>query len=360
VLVAVEPDGAKHPWKRGWTRVTKLGLPFAVENWLWSLIFRRRRVLVGPITLHWRQLGSRGFRIDPLVKYLNRHSGLFRANVFHQSPDLLRRHADVVVFVKQLHLVTPDLIDHLKKQGTKVVFMIGDNNPVESAWYKNMLAYLQQMDGVIAASPLQLKDIEDLDVAKTMIHAPVINRRYKKNYKRRNPVRIIWQGWWQNASTMEALHPVITQLQRDTGIPVEFVYHTDRPAARFGMIRHETWDVANWEKTLVEADIAVTAKDLDNEVAQRKPATKVLQYMAAGVPTVCRPSAADADVVRHGETGFLVREPGDWYRWLRLLIEDQGLRQRVGRAGRRYALDNYSRQAVGNRYESFFRGLLDD
>ncbi|HVO59514.1 MAG TPA: glycosyltransferase [Terriglobales bacterium] len=76
-----------------------------------------------------------------------------------------------------------------------------------------------------------------------------------------------------------------------------------------------------------------------------------LEAMATGKPTVgCRRQGI-AEVIKSGETGWLV-EPGDTESLanvLHQLLRDSGLRERVGMAGRRVVLENFSVQHQAER-----------
>jgi glycosyltransferase involved in cell wall biosynthesis len=112
--------------------------------------------------------------------------------------------------------------------------------------------------------------------------------------------------------------------------------------------------VHNWERQLISSDIAVENKSLDEPSLQRRPSTKVLSYMAAAVPVVCTPSTADRSVIDHGRTGYLAYTPDDWYMYLKMLINDRGLRKQVGMAAREYALSNFTVNKITDKYTSFF------
>ncbi len=73
---------------------------------------------------------------------------------------------------------------------------------------------------------------------------------------------------------------------------------------------------------------------------------KVLQYLAAGLPVIANPVGVQTEMVRHGETGFLARTPGEWIEAVGRLAGDAELRRRMGRAGRRLVEARYS-VAVG-------------
>lgn len=80
----------------------------------------------------------------------------------------------------------------------------------------------------------------------------------------------------------------------------------------------------------------------DNDWTRGKGGYKVLQYMAAGLPSVASPVGINSVLVRDGETGFLAATPAEWREKLERLIGDAALRRAMGRAARREAEDKYS------------------
>jgi glycosyltransferase involved in cell wall biosynthesis len=109
---------------------------------------------------------------------------------------------------------------------------------------------------------------------------------------------------------------------------------------------------------LVESDVAVVIKPLDDPFQRRKPATKVVTFMGAGLPVVCTPSDADRDVVTHGETGFFAFDDREWYECLRALVTDASLRERVGIAGRRHVEGRYGVDQLAGEYMALFDAVL--
>src|SRR5205823_3078127 len=82
--------------------------------------------------------------------------------------------------------------------------------------------------------------------------------------------------------------------------------------------------------------------------------------MASGRPVVATAVAGVRELVRDGETGFLVA-PGrsdELADALQRLLEDAALRQRMGEAGRRYVAQNYDIDAVAGSLEDLFDRLL--
>jgi glycosyltransferase involved in cell wall biosynthesis len=71
---------------------------------------------------------------------------------------------------------------------------------------------------------------------------------------------------------------------------------------------------------------------------------KVLQYMAAGIPTVTSNLGVLPDYIRDGENGFLATSDDEWFEKTSALILDARLRRRMGLAGRTTIEDRYCAQ----------------
>ncbi len=85
----------------------------------------------------------------------------------------------------------------------------------------------------------------------------------------------------------------------------------------------------------------------DDDWTRGKCGLKVLQYMAAGIPTVCSPVGVHKEIIQNGINGFLAGSEQDWIEKLSTLIENDQLRECMGKSGRetvekRYALRNMS------------------
>jgi glycosyltransferase involved in cell wall biosynthesis len=72
---------------------------------------------------------------------------------------------------------------------------------------------------------------------------------------------------------------------------------------------------------------------------------KVLEYAALGIPVVASDFGPYAESVIHGETGFLVRRPHEWGRYLGMLAEDVALREQMSVNAKLWAT---SRTVQGN------------
>jgi glycosyltransferase involved in cell wall biosynthesis len=84
---------------------------------------------------------------------------------------------------------------------------------------------------------------------------------------------------------------------------------------------------------------------------------KLIQYMACGLPVVASPVGVNADIVRHGENGFLAATEGQWAEALAQLITQPDLRRRMGSAGRQRVQSEFSLQVLAPRLEKLLRSV---
>jgi len=88
----------------------------------------------------------------------------------------------------------------------------------------------------------------------------------------------------------------------------------------------------------------------------------ILEALAAGKAVIASEVGAIPDVIRQGNTGMLV-PPGDadaLAHALCLLIEDEGLRQRLGQSGREFVCETYDFERTVGRYDYLYQRVLGE
>ena len=86
----------------------------------------------------------------------------------------------------------------------------------------------------------------------------------------------------------------------------------------------------------------------------------VLEYMAAGLPVVATDVGGLPEIVRHGETGFLVapRDPAALAERIGHLLADPALARQMGERGRRRQQEQFSREAMVAAVSGLYARLL--
>lgn len=86
----------------------------------------------------------------------------------------------------------------------------------------------------------------------------------------------------------------------------------------------------------IDFDIGI-APLASQEFNASKSHVKALEYAALGIPIVASDFGPYRDFVQHGVTGFLCRYDHEWFKYLRMLTEDESLREQMGKAAKEQA-----------------------
>jgi glycosyltransferase involved in cell wall biosynthesis len=154
----------------------------------------------------------------------------------------------------------------------------------------------------------------------------------KKNYRLSLPLRLFW---WGNPGNAQQLHDIAPALR---AVAARFSAKLVLVCAEYvgvGGIEVE-WHRWNNDSTALEllrsADIAIYPAR-DNEVNRGKQAFKVLEYMAAALPIVAAPYGLSPSA-RHRQELLIARDVAEWESHLTEIIQDDALRERLGRGAR--------------------------
>jgi L-malate glycosyltransferase len=113
---------------------------------------------------------------------------------------------------------------------------------------------------------------------------------------------------------------------------------------------------SNGVPTDVQAfDIAVLCSDSESSP------NSVIEYLAAGKPTLASAVGGTPEILTSEEVGFLYSrgDPARFDTVLSTLIEDADLRARLSRSARTYALERFSMERMVHEHETLYTTLLD-
>lgn len=118
------------------------------------------------------------------------------------------------------------------------------------------------------------------------------------------------------------------------------------------------WDEATEVSTMQQFDVGLMPLP-DEPWARGKCGFKLIQYMACGLPVVASPVGVNRQIVEHGVNGFLANTTEEWVLALRTLLDDAGLRARMGQAGRKKVEERYSLQVTGQKLAGLIRSVAE-
>jgi glycosyltransferase involved in cell wall biosynthesis len=172
------------------------------------------------------------------------------------------------------------------------------------------------------------------------------------------PFRVGWVGRGSNLRYVHAIAPALLGLARR--IDLEVVCVSDAPLELPGcVVTNLRWSAEHEAAHVADFDAGIMPLALGDRWSRGKCAYKLLQYMAAGVPAIGSDVGMNAELIRHDENGLLAGDARDWETQLARLANDDGLRARLGAAGRETARD-YGYAAVADRLAAFVAEVAAD
>jgi len=170
--------------------------------------------------------------------------------------------------------------------------------------------------------------------------------------------RIAWIGLPGNLPYLSIVEAALARVAaRRPALRLTVV--SQRPPASFAApVEFVPWSKETEAPALASCDVGIMPLEED-DWTRGKGGFKLLQYMAAGLPTIASPVGVNREITLDGETGFLASSPEEWERAIERLLGDAALRRRMGLAGRRRVEENYAMPIVSKTLVNLYRDLLE-
>jgi glycosyltransferase involved in cell wall biosynthesis len=147
-------------------------------------------------------------------------------------------------------------------------------------------------------------------------------------------VQLVWIGSSSTLRGLEVVRPLLEEIgQRCPEVRLKLICDRFLKLDRLPVV-HCPWSAATEAAEIASGDIGISWLP-DDAWSRGKCGLKVLQFMAAGLPVIANPVGVQAEMVRHGESGFLAETADQWVDAVQRLSRDPELRRRMGQAGRR-------------------------
>jgi glycosyltransferase involved in cell wall biosynthesis len=316
-----------------------------------------RRVLV--ITTNLNQASFR-LRIDALRPLLARRGFDLDVQVRPQNLiarwKLLQSARDYHAVLLQRKLIDPIDARLLRRRARKIFFDLDDavmfhNHEVGllSRWRtdRRFDATVDIVDQVVAGNDYLAAMFHQRGRTVTVLPTCIDPARYRiKEHANATPVGLVWIG---SASTLPYLAERMDALaEANQRVKIKLTVIADRMLdpedadIAEGMPMHFVpWSLEGEADALLRGDIGI-APTPDDRWTRGKCGFKILQYMAAGLPAIASPVGANAEIVRHDESGLLASTHPQWVDAIVRLSSDVNLRRRIGQAGRERVERDYS------------------
>jgi glycosyltransferase involved in cell wall biosynthesis len=225
--------------------------------------------------------------------------------------------------------------------------------------YRNKIERLmQRADIVVVGSPM-MADVARQAGAKDvrLVHSAVDTSSFPASVPDSEPFTVGWIGTPMTA--MQSFHLIREPLAR-------FLAETNARGLFIGMDADQfpdlpgdrlPWSEATEHDALPRVSVGLCPLD-DSPWTRGKSGYKIIQYMAAGRPTLTSPVGIAADLVEDGTTGFHCRTAGDWYRRLHQLHGSAPLLRDQGAAARKRAAERYDLSLAAVQMAAVFEDCL--
>jgi len=288
-----------------------------------------------------------------LAGYLQRFITLFS----------LRRY-DVVYIVLWVTPFGPPVFEWLYvKFSKKVIFDIDDliflpnksqaNSLIAGIKGRTKPIYLmKKADHVITCTPYLDKFVRKYNQNTTDISSTINTLKYKpkKDYSINGRKAVLgWSGSHSTARFLYWLAPVLKKLS-EKGVPFKLRVMGDESFHIDGVdIEAIPWKEKYEIEEITNYDIGLYPLP-DEEWVYGKSGLKALQYMAAGVPTIASAVGTIFRIIDNGINGFLVKDEEEWINTIQRLVEDESLRERIGKKGCEIVEERFSVDANKEKY----------
>ncbi len=291
--------------------------------------------------------------------------------------------ADVVViqrdFPRRVHACR-QVIQRAKAMGKPVIFELDDllfalpeHHPdrVQGYYAEALLPMLDavlQADAVtVSTRPLAeyLRPFHDrvfvlpnmLDDSIWPVRPPQIRREF--------PLVVGYMGSPSHAPDLQMVLPALLNLARRYGERIAFRFIGLEPPAPLSEVAQVSWEpVRTLDYAQFASEFAAETFDIaiapleDNPFNRSKSGIKFLEYAASGVPGVYSNLPPYADLITHGQNGFLAATPDEWEQHLRALLDDPDLRLRIAQEAQKTVSKSHTLSRECHRWRETYAQVL--
>jgi glycosyltransferase involved in cell wall biosynthesis len=252
---------------------------------------------------------------------------------------------EVIWLQQELFPFLPYALEAALLAGKKLVVDFDDAQHLyykDRPFYANKIANLmRRADAVTVGSPAMAQYAREAGAKNIhLVFSAVDTTTFPASPSVPRPFTVGWIGTPMTANqSLHILREPLARFLKDTGSKAIFIgmdetQFPDLPGERIA------WSEAAEQAALPRLSVGLCPLE-DNAWTRGKSGYKIIQYMAAGKPTLTSPVGIAADLVENGMTGFHCRTADDWYARLHQLHDDYLLLAAQGAESRRRAEAKY-------------------
>jgi glycosyltransferase involved in cell wall biosynthesis len=274
-----------------------------------------------------------------------------------------------VLFISRVSSIFVRLIQ--KKTNSKVIFDLDDplflpsrkigRFKVRSPSFDFVERVMKNSEAITASSHYILAYAKNFNHNSFLIHTPIDTDEFNPLIRKRSEKFTI--GWVGNASgslvNLKMLRRPLMKLGKRYDIRFKMVSYLGDEKVKnafrkvegcvevdYGM---EQWVPLNELPRYICGFDVFASPFTKTSWFEGKSIVKAAIGMAIGIPVVASPVGEQKYVLKHGINGFLAKNEEEWYKYLKMLIEDEKLRGSMGNSGRETAEKKLSSRVCGKK-----------
>ena len=157
--------------------------------------------------------------------------------------------------------------------------------------------------------------------------------RIETEPRKDDKIRLVWIGSKSTLGYLSEIQSVFEDVGERFGNVVLRIICDEFFDLQNMPVEKHPWSLETQAADLVSSDIGLAPLP-ENRFTRGKCGFKILQYAAAGLPTIASPVGVNAEYIKHGDTGFHALDSRQWIDGITKLIQNPELREEMGRAAR--------------------------
>jgi len=312
---------------------------------------------------------------NPLRKHLLRH------DLKNYLKLITTRENFDVLYVSRISSLTVLLIQKLwKKSGKKVIFDLDDplflrSNPLfflkgRALLYLDIERVTINSDAVIVSSHYIMRYTKSLNEKSYLIHTPVSTKVFHpKKRKEHDKITIGWVGVAPgHLPNLKMLVNPLLKLGKEYDLNFKIISYLGEQKVKKLFRPLETFMGVDYgfEHFIPYDNLPDVMSDVDIFVAPLQPTPlnigksviRIAMAMAMGLPVIVSPLSEYQHFIKNDVNGLFAKNEKEWISNLRLLIQDDDLRKRIGKEGRKSVEKEASLEVCGKKLLEIIQ-LLD-
>jgi len=310
------------------------------------------------------------YRITQYLDYLKQNNIQFEVKDFPNGifswMALTKQHYDIVFIQKKR--VQTFWLSRFKKAGAKIIYDFDDavmfassrhDCPDSPARMKQFINMVKASDAIIAGNPYLKSQAEPYNKRIWIIPTSIDITKYAlKDYTLTPPdiATIGWIGGTKSLVFLKELMPIMEKLSERCKFQLKIVSNGFIKSDKVKIIE-KPWKEADETSDTLSFDIGLAPLP-DDPWSRGKCATKLLQYMASGIPAVASPVGVHTEIIKEGVNGFLAKDSNEWQEKLQMLADNFNLRKALGITARKTVEENYSIQVNAPKLINIFNNII--